>query len=722
MVPAPKKLCFYDFCVNTAEKALFIGDASVALTPKAYDLLYALASNPNRLITKAELLDMVWPDSFVEEGNLTFTVNQIRKALGDNSRDPKYIETVPRRGYRFIAPVTEGEAAAEKPKLPPAGEIVPETLPEREIRAHRAPWRTHFSLLTAAVVVIFVLVGSFFLFGRAYGDDTPPILTEQYSVQRLSNNGGSFHSVISPDGTKVAMTMNIGKRMAIWMYDLTNSNYIEVVPAAEVAYGGLLFSENGENLYFARRAENNPFDVFRISIFGGTPFKVAAATQGWISVSPDERQLAFVRCPYEKELYCAVYTVNAADGSDEKMLYSRPALERISAVRFTPNGRRLLFASGQSRNASNQFRIYAVELDSGKVTPASNESFFNVTSIDCFRRSEKCLFVSRKPQDLYFSIWDLNADGTTSKVSYNTENFSHISLDSFGRSAVAGTITDNFRIVSRSFAPKGETTETEVTSARAASFTPDGRVLYASSIGTNNDIWIMNSIGGPTRQITTSTYNEHFPQMGADGRSIIYTSNESGEEQIWRMNVDGTDAVQLTKQNGGRRPFVPADSEWIYYLGSPETRVWRINSRTGAEENVWNGSTNCFAVSPDGSRVAVAKLIDGVEYIVLLEPGSEIERARFELPFRSSAVFEQYWSKRRNSLIYAIADKITDSNSIWEQKLSGGAPVRLADTGQEEVSQISESPDGSTWLTVQGRWQRDAVLLRGLNAPAVAKK
>ena len=77
----------------------------MSLTPKAFDLLSALAANPGRLATKEQLIQAVWPDTAVEESNLTYHIFAIRKALGEAGDGDKYIETVPRKGYRFVAPL-----------------------------------------------------------------------------------------------------------------------------------------------------------------------------------------------------------------------------------------------------------------------------------------------------------------------------------------------------------------------------------------------------------------------------------------------------------------------------------------------------------------------------------------------------------------------------------------------------------------------------------------
>src|SRR6202051_2272463 len=102
---------FGQFVLDPAKRTLSRADSAISLTPKAFDVLLFLAQNPNRLVTKEELLQAVWGDTFVEEGNLTQYISHLRKALGDSSDDARLIVTITRKGYQFTANVTVGEAA-----------------------------------------------------------------------------------------------------------------------------------------------------------------------------------------------------------------------------------------------------------------------------------------------------------------------------------------------------------------------------------------------------------------------------------------------------------------------------------------------------------------------------------------------------------------------------------------------------------------------------------
>jgi TolB-like protein/DNA-binding winged helix-turn-helix (wHTH) protein/TPR repeat protein len=102
---------FGQFVLNPATRTLSRDDLPISLTPKAFDVLLFLVQNPNRLVTKEALLQAVWGDAFVEEGNLTQYISHLRKALGDNSDDNRLIVTIARKGYQFTADVTRVAAS-----------------------------------------------------------------------------------------------------------------------------------------------------------------------------------------------------------------------------------------------------------------------------------------------------------------------------------------------------------------------------------------------------------------------------------------------------------------------------------------------------------------------------------------------------------------------------------------------------------------------------------
>lgn len=105
-----KIFSFGEFTLDPGEEVLYCGSEPVALTPKAFQMLRFLIENPGRSVDKEELLNEVWADSFVEQGNIAFTVNRLRRALGDNKDQPRFIETVPR--------ILKGHGVVHRRKVP----------------------------------------------------------------------------------------------------------------------------------------------------------------------------------------------------------------------------------------------------------------------------------------------------------------------------------------------------------------------------------------------------------------------------------------------------------------------------------------------------------------------------------------------------------------------------------------------------------------------------
>jgi DNA-binding winged helix-turn-helix (wHTH) protein/TolB-like protein/Tfp pilus assembly protein PilF len=141
MMGAGRVLLFGPYRLEVDLGRLLRGDQPVPLTPKAFDVLLALVERRDRVVDKAELMKVVWPDSFVEEANLSQTIFVLRKTLGEQPEGQRFIETVPRRGYRFVAEVQEESVAAER-GVPPAAD------------RPRGSWRWVASIAAVSVLVV----------------------------------------------------------------------------------------------------------------------------------------------------------------------------------------------------------------------------------------------------------------------------------------------------------------------------------------------------------------------------------------------------------------------------------------------------------------------------------------------------------------------------------------------------------------------------------------
>ncbi len=170
---------FGQFALDPRKRTVSRAGSPLALTPKAFDVLLFLVQNPNRLVTKEELLQAVWGDTFVEEGNLTQYISHLRKALGDNSEDTRLIVTIARKGYQFTGDVTLTEAAhiARKPavQFPATGNSRVDAQPslkypiEEEIPRAATYWWKPGVVGASAILLVVVCFASW----RHFGGMTP---------------------------------------------------------------------------------------------------------------------------------------------------------------------------------------------------------------------------------------------------------------------------------------------------------------------------------------------------------------------------------------------------------------------------------------------------------------------------------------------------------------------------------------------------------------------
>ena len=267
-------LQFGAFTLDVAERRLLRDGRPVTLAPKAFDVLAALAARPGRLITKDELLKEVWPDSFVEESNLAYHVFALRKALGETADGQSYVETVPKRGYRFTASVTavNGAASADAPQAPDDRE------PQVQI-AEKEPWRVpRFFGRPAALWFIggacFATLVLMLLYQRQSPAARVPIRVEVSTGVRLTETSAF---ALSPDGRQLVFAGSGADGVVrLWVRSLDASE-ARPLPGTEVALGALV-----PPMFWSPDSRFVAFDAIgqlkKVDVTGGSPQTVCAVT------------------------------------------------------------------------------------------------------------------------------------------------------------------------------------------------------------------------------------------------------------------------------------------------------------------------------------------------------------------------------------------------------------------------------------------------------------
>lgn len=703
---------FGDFRLDLAERLLFQGMASVAITPKAFETLRVLVERAGHLVEKDELMKTVWPDRFVEESNLTFNIKMIRKALGDNAAAPTFIETVPRRGYRFIAKVNNV-----------GDEIFPDAeLRKPELKAGNRRRRTFGYLVPLFAAAGIIAIGLWLWYGRIGASETsPPILAAAFSSESLSSSGRVLQAAISPDGKLLAYTNGLGsEKQSLWLRELNSSNNVQIIPPTDDFYFDLAFSPDSGSIYFVRGPK--PGDpaiqnaVYRMSIFGGAVTKLVDQIQGTLSISPEGDKLSFVRCDFRNNEWCSLWLADAADGKNERKLLVKPRPFRISDSAISSDGRKIVFATGQSRNGANDFTLAEVDIETGVEKEFTTERFFDIKGLLWLPDGKSLLATALRFPDKNFRIWRIPAgSGPAEPLSNSPDDYAGITLDREARNLVATHTRPDFHL---NLYQQNDASAAKQISAEAATVTfgPDGSLAISKGRRGNHDIWSMNSEGVVDRQLTSDPLDDLDPLFSPDGSTIFFVSNRTGKFQVWRMKRDGSDQRQITTGDGGYPIALSPDGKWLYYHAALERTLMRVSPEGGVEETVIDKIRPLYTVSPDCTMAALPGEPGGesIFTIVSLADGSVIRSMPSE-PKRTKVV-GMTWSADSKALFFISAVNDYENNTLWMLATDKAEPRKLFDLRNEGVrndNSFAVSPDGKSFAVVQGNWQRDAVLIKG---------
>jgi Tol biopolymer transport system component/DNA-binding winged helix-turn-helix (wHTH) protein len=690
---------FGDFRLDPAAKTLFCQNTPVALTPKVFDTLQFLVEHAGRLLEKDELMQNLWHDRFVEESNLTFNIKMLRRALKDDAHRPRFIETVPRRGYRFIAQVKQISTPLPLTTANDGLAVVP--VPKERNKFYWAIPIGLILLAGAAAMGVWV-------WQRRATRAQAQILSAAFKSRKLSSTG-SVHALITPDGKYVAYTNESGGRQSIWLRQIETSENIQIVPPGDVSYVGLAISHDGNALYFVRRdpADQVSAAIYRVMTFGGIPVKIADRSEGWIAVSPDDKQVSFVRCAYQPNDYCSLFVVGN-DGHNERRILTRQKPMRITSNEFSADGRSIVFAAGESRSGAQGFHLLRVDLASGAETEVSPSAFFVVNQIETLPGNAGFLFSGRERFNDKSRIWQVSAASEIKALTNDSADYNDISLNQSGDRLVATQVSNSFRLQLATVAELGN--PKVLIAARSVAFTPDGRLVHSTDDG---DIWTINTDGREQRQLTSSSFHDFSPRVSPDGRHIFFASNRTGTNHVWRMNTDGSNQIQITRSEGGYPQKVTLDGKHIYFQSGRDQTVWRVPVDGGEEIQLLGKGVYAPAFSRDDKLIAYfANDSQNRPGIAVVELENQKLLHTFGLGRESADPLKIVWAPDARSLIYIIANGAR--NSLWEQTLDGATPRLLAEMGSDDIEDLALSPDGRTFAFARGKWIHDAILIEGL--------
>ncbi len=777
---------FGPFRLDTEERVLLRGGEVVHLTPKEFETLLALVRGGGRVRSKKELLEEVWPGTYVEEATLTQNVFTLRKALarGQGEGGEQFIETVPRRGYRLAAEVRElkgepetppapasatpaaengtpaatspatpaadgqparpanvGQAAARAPELPDASPevvlttgVAPPTEPPRPEAATTAEQhasqtstaapaptarpapdasdrdshpRRAAVLITLGVLAAFSLLvyGVFRFAVRPQNEPRAPAF-QAMKVTRLPVAGAVREAVISPDSSYLAYIASEAGSPGpgVWVRQVAAaSNNQQIAPPAEgTQYGGLAFAPDGQHVYFVAFKASEPPTLYQVPALGGTMKKVIEGMGSPVSFAPDGRRFAYMTANTDGENTLAV---GDTSGGPPRKLVTRSAPYVFGLPAWSPDGKWIACGYGSIEARGGEDPVIGITVfnaEDGAETRVTPPRWYGLHGMAWLPDSSAVLINSAEQELSPSQIWQVPFPaGEPRRVTNDLNTYIGASITRDG-AALVTVQTD--RVPNIWVAPAGDAARARQITTGAGKFdgfyglswTPDGRIVYSSVAAGSWDLWIMNADGTGQRQLTVGARSNYGPSVSADGRHVFFVSNRSGGPfHIWRMDIDGSNPLQLTSQGGENFPHATPDGRWVVYatIGfGQDSAVWKVPVEGGQPVRLTDKPASWPSVSPDGkwfvcnygvgnpaasSRLAVIS-IDGGEPTKTFDPGPT---------FR----FNTVWLPDNRGIAYL--DARSGVQNVWLQPLNGGKPVQLTDFKTDNVTAYDWSRD-----------------------------
>ena len=721
---ARRTYTFGAFRLDPDERVLFHAGRPVPLTPKAIDLLVALVERHGHLVAKEELLRIVWPDTFVEENNLTQNISILRRVLGEGPDGRHFIETVPKRGYRFLADVVELTNGTGAPNVvvdalqaspsERAGELPAVRVPVGRRIGRAAVWLLGATLLATLAYP--------FIRGWTARSVQPVASFDRIELTRITNSGSATSAHVSPDGRYIVHVLDEDAGHSLWLRQVASGTSNRLVPPRDVEYWGITFSPDGQDIYYVAWEPNKPdATLFRIPTAGGAPAPVphARGIGTAVAFARDGSRIAYVAD--SSGTSDTQLVVSRRDGSDVRSLAARRKPDGFSQYRasaaWSPDGSVVACAAGAPGTGGARKNIVTIRLSDGaeKILGAST---WNEVGRVAWTPDGSGLLITAStdrwtPQQIWFVSYP---DGSARRITNDLNQYSDVSVTDDGRTVVAIQTSS----VGALWVVTPEATRRLVTEAEryagieGMSWTPDGNLLYRSKASGTWDIWMIDPERREPRRITSDPHSELHPAL-SDTRVLTFASDRTGRFHLWTVPLDAPQSrpVQLTKGADEEvYPQVSADGRWVVYQKGfawfEPLSIWRVPLAGGVPDQVAGPTSLRPALSPDGQLVAYF-VLDRKQWmiaVVRLADGEPI--TRFEIPPTASRTLR--WTSDGTAVAYI--DSSQGVSNVWRQPLRGGARSRVTDFHSERIFDFAWSRDGKRLALSRGVEPNDVVVIR----------
>ena len=747
---------FDNFTVDLKERTLWRAGEPVALSAKAFELLTVLLENNGRVLEKSELMQRLWPETFVEEINLNVHISALRKAFGESAANYQYIETIPKRGYRFSANVKLIRAqqkainanpqenvialnsaareetmanltmigASESKEIPITPVVEEPTRAEIGAASQKRGQKKRIGLIILALAVVSLSVLGAYLYIKQKNISASPVNPFlKITKQKLTASGKNLLPALSPDGEYVAYVKDDSGKQSLWLMQVLSKSAVQIVAPAAVTYNAVTFTPDGKTIFYMLGDNQSQDDsLYQIPLLGGTPKRVLIGVNSAISFSPDGKRFAYIKgnvSQGETSLLIA-----GLDGS-EQVLLTRKKPEMVanwSGVAWSPDGRWIACMVRRFKAANFYMQALLVRLEDNREIAFGPDTWTYVGQI-AWMKDNRGLVINGMTVDSPLcarQLWRLSyPEGEATKLTDDIINYDGVNLALQSNSLVTSTAER----VSRIWLVNGKNPDEakpidsvlsdNFSQEFGMSWTPDGQIVYGSYQSGNADIWVMNRDGTNPRQLTSEPTRETMPEVTPDGRYIVYVSKGAGSAHLWRMDSNGENRRQLTDGQGELDPVITLDSKWVVYNGfhSGVISLSKVPIDGGEPIRLTSEWSIRPAISPDGKLIAYLKMNETrrrVEASLMPFAGGEPIKVFPNMPVPDFLLMQ--WSPDGQALHYIY--KVDGASNIWSQPLDGGSPKLLTHFKSDTIFRFAWSQDGKTLALDRGATISDIVLFQ----------
>jgi Tol biopolymer transport system component/DNA-binding winged helix-turn-helix (wHTH) protein len=644
------QLQFGPFLIDVRERVLTRDGQAVTLTPKAFDLLAAFVERPGRLLSKEHLVSTVWPDTFVEESNLVYNVFALRRALGDTVENGRYIETVPKRGYRFVAdvmpviaidagrPSSSGAAAAATATLEPGRDgrdeapltgasqpRIEPAAPATRVGEHASPLRgrsrsrrgVRIAVVAAAGVVLLLAAVAW----RAALHHDPP-----RAVPLTSMPGVVRSPSLSPDGKYVVFTWTgaTGENSDLYLQQIGVGSPLRLTtdPGNDFSPS---WSPDGNAIAFLRREPVGGASELRlIAPLGGSERKLA-------EVQPVVGQFKPITLGWCPDSSCIVVTDAARDGSaifaivldsreKRQLTFSKTRVVDMDPA-ISPDGRSLVFRRDVTPFSGQFYRVPLDERMLPQGEPVRLTDTLTAGRPAWMPDGGRLVFADRG------WLWTLDPfrGGAPRRLPFVGTDSLHPAVAHmhdgrerlvYVRSSVDGNV---WRVdTAAPGTPASAPPRPAIVSTRGdfiPNLSPDElRLAFLSGRSGPQEIWVANPDGSNAVKVTSLEALPGFPRWSPDGKTIAFHADPRGRPDVLTIPVAGGKPTILSlDQTNAAYPSFSRDGRWIYFCRGEkgEFRIWRMPVSGGPAVQVTSGRATLAIESRDGRNLYYVETTEG---------------------------------------------------------------------------------------------------------------